>query len=97
MADLVAQGDSQFLKNSEKEKRLKMAGRKIKKIDGQKFIEAYNRHFSGELTREEAAKLAGLSVPTFNKHLNTLIMNGILKDVFTDPKFEVVVNFEKRG
>lgn len=56
-----------------------------KKMDYKKFEKGYNLYACRAVTKEECAKIIGITVPTLNKHLNTLWSTGELKGVFTDP------------
>lgn len=39
-------------------------------LNKDKFYEAMNLYVSGQLSQEKAAKIAGMSVPTFRKYAN---------------------------
>ena len=45
-------------------------------VDKNKFIEAYNKWVSRELTIVEAAEFAGMSYPTFKKYVGILLTDG---------------------
>lgn len=61
----------------------------MKKMDKEKFIEAYNGFISGRLSLEKAAKVAERSVPTIRKYFGMVLMNQPLpKDLFIEGKKE---------
>lgn len=62
-----------------------MAGRYEKKLDVGKFLDGYNKYAAREVSMRDAAKIAGISYPTFRKHLATLWTTGELHHIFTDP------------
>ena len=52
---------------------------KHKKIDGDKFIEASNAYLNIKgVNQQMAAKMCGLSVPTFTKYMNIFLTDGRL-------------------
>lgn len=68
---------------------------KGKKIDNNKFIKYFNLYIAGAITKEEYAKLLGISIPTLNKHLKTLCETGELTDVFKDENAYVSLTIGK--
>ena len=49
-------------------------------VDKDKFIEAYNKWASGEVTITKATEIAGMSYPTFRKYVGILITGGKFPD-----------------
>lgn len=49
-------------------------------VDKDKFIEAYNKWASGEVTITKATEIAGMSYPTFHKYVGILITGGKFPD-----------------
>lgn len=54
-------------------------------MDKEKFIEAYNGFVFGGLSLEQAAKVAGRSVPTIRKYFSMVLTGQSLpKDLFIE-------------
>lgn len=54
--------------------------RGVHAVDKDKFIEAYNKWAIREATLTEAAKIAGMSCPTFRKYVGVLVTGGKFPD-----------------
>lgn len=61
----------------------------MKRMDKEKFIEAYNGFVFGGLSLEQAAKVAGRSVPTIRKYFSMVLTGQSLpKDLFIEGEKE---------
>lgn len=61
----------------------------MKRMDKEKFIEAYNCFVVGVLSLEQAAKVAGRSVPTIRKSFSMVLTGQSLpKDLFIEGEKE---------
>lgn len=65
-----------------------------KKMDLKKFEYWYNVWQHRGCTKEEFAKLIGITTPTLNKHLATLFATGELKGVFTNPNARITIRMD---
>lgn len=52
----------------------------VKKIDKDKFVEAFNAWFIDGQSIDKARKIVGLSSPTFTKYLNMVLENEPLPE-----------------